>query len=187
MIRFSICFIALGVAAQCALAAPWPTYSKHATHRMRDLPKGLVVVSFHPESKFEIFNTGIDHPLTSRAKGASIHDAATSFLESCLGAGSLSIKSSFEGQLADHVFVSQQFHGIPVANAIANVALNKAGRVVSFGSSFVNSRVPTVPKSAALLLEEEAVTKAAQSVVRSIARSGVPRLRISEVKGPRMM
>lgn len=162
MAILSIRFIALGIVARCALAAPWPTFSKHATHLMRDLPNGLKIESFHPESSFEIFDNGIDYPLSSRAERVSLHDAATAFLESRLGAGSLSIKSSFEGQAADHVFVSQQFHGIPVANAVANVALNKAGRVVSFGSSFVNSRAPALPTTATLLSEEDAITKAAQ-------------------------
>lgn len=33
-------------------------------------------------------------------------------------------------------------NGIPIANAVANVAFNKANQVVSFGSSFVNPSTP---------------------------------------------
>ncbi|EJD49466.1 hypothetical protein AURDEDRAFT_112612 [Auricularia subglabra TFB-10046 SS5] len=158
MVRLSTPFLALATLCSCALAFA-PT-----THRTRELPNGLTVSMFHPESDFEVFGSGVDHPLAARAEKASLHDAALSFLSSRLGGGAeLAVKSSFEGQAADHVFVSQQFHGIPVANAVANIALNKAGRVVSSGSSFVAPR-GTVAAPAPKLSEQQAIDAAAKQL-----------------------
>ncbi|KZW03081.1 putative extracellular elastinolytic metallo proteinase precursor [Exidia glandulosa HHB12029] len=163
MVSLSSRFLALAAFCSYALGAPWPVDSKHATHRARELPNGVKVQMFHPQSDFEVFGDGIDHPLSARAEPPTMHEAATAFLESRLGKGSLAVRSSFAGQVADHVFVNQQFHGIPVSNAVANVALNKAGRVVSFGSSFVKpSAAPPAP--APKLGEADAIAAAAKQL-----------------------
>ena len=102
------------------------------------------------------FGAGIDHPLAKRAD-ESLEDAAVSFVHSRLGldATSVTYKSGYSGEVAKHAFVKQTFvsasvmfywnepstwssqNGIPVANAVANVAFNHDNKVVSFGSSFV--------------------------------------------------
>ncbi|EJD53231.1 hypothetical protein AURDEDRAFT_110932 [Auricularia subglabra TFB-10046 SS5] len=136
MVALTPAFATLALFCASAIAAPWVA-DKHATHRVRSLPNGVSVKSFHPESTFETFGTGIDHPLSARAIKPNFKEAGTAFLGSRLGGtDKFALKSSFESGHASHVYVSQRFNNIPVANAVANVALNKAGSVVSFGSSF---------------------------------------------------
>ncbi len=70
------------------------------------------------------------------------------------------VRSSFTGEHASHVYVKQQTNGIPFANAVANVALNKDNKVVAFGSSFVQvSKVadskPTVTTADAIATAEK--------------------------------
>lgn len=99
----------------------------------------------------------MDHPLSKRAAD-NLEDAAVSFIRSHLGIGpdSVSFRSGFAGEVSKHAFVKQQVvsnnqfmccflcllsfllkNGVPVANAVANVAFNDADKVVAFGSSFV--------------------------------------------------
>ncbi|KAI0688605.1 Fungalysin metallopeptidase-domain-containing protein [Cytidiella melzeri] len=140
-------------------AAPWPASSKHTTHRTRELTPDLRLVTFHPESTFETFGTGIDHPLAKRASD-DLEGAALSFVQSHLGlaAQDVSFKSGFAGDVATHAFVRQQINGVPVANAVANVAFNNAGKVVSFGSSFI--KPSSVPSSTPTLSLQDAIVKA---------------------------
>ncbi|KAH8991258.1 Fungalysin metallopeptidase-domain-containing protein [Lactarius akahatsu] len=65
--------------------------------------------------------------------------AAVSFLASELGVPEDSVhpRASAQGQAAHHVFLVQKINGIPVANAVANVAFNNNRKVSSFSSSFV--------------------------------------------------
>ncbi|CAE6441585.1 unnamed protein product, partial [Rhizoctonia solani] len=85
---------------------------------------------------------GIDHPLSKRGINASPQEAAKSFLESKLGvdAGNLIRKTGHTDnstRVANEYFL-QQFNGIPVANAVANVAV-KDNKVLSFSASFVKA------------------------------------------------
>ena len=68
------------------------------------------------------------------------------------------VRSTFEGQHASHVYVKQQANGIPFANAVANVALNKDNKVVAFGSSFV--QVSKVADSTPSVAAADAITTA---------------------------
>lgn len=86
-----------------------------------------------------------------------------SFIQSRLNVhpDTVSFRTSFENDVAHHAYVTQQVvcdtrftfcinahytirvqNGVTIANAVANVAFNKANEVVSFGSSFVNSSTP---------------------------------------------
>ncbi|KAF9458835.1 Fungalysin metallopeptidase-domain-containing protein [Collybia nuda] len=136
---------------------------KHSTHSVREVAKGLKVISFHPESSYETFGQGIDHPLTRRA-GSTIEDSTVSFIESHLKVNSSSVKYrvGYSAEAASHAYVSQVHDGIPFANAVANVAFNHDNKVVAFGSSFVTpkkiaSSKPTVTVEAAITTAEKAL------------------------------
>ncbi|KAJ7884574.1 Fungalysin metallopeptidase-domain-containing protein [Mycena olivaceomarginata] len=115
----SALFLAI-VYASSGLAAPWPASLKHATNR-------------RPRT----FGEGIEHPLRKRAE-VSIEDWALAFIQAHLDvpADAVSFKCSCAGEVSDHVFVRQAIDGIPVANALTNLAFNKDDKDVVFGSSF---------------------------------------------------
>ncbi|KAG8706859.1 hypothetical protein FRC08_000825 [Ceratobasidium sp. 394] len=149
--------IASGVAA-----APWDPVSRHTTHYVRSVgSQSAKFQSYHPEPVFETYGVeGVDHPLTKRGiEDANSATAAKAFLESKLGVSvdALAHKSGSSSDIAEHEYFHQQLNGLPVANAVANVAL-KNGKVVSFGASFVKPKsvAPATPK----LTEDQAVAKA---------------------------
>ncbi|KAJ7798512.1 Fungalysin metallopeptidase-domain-containing protein [Mycena olivaceomarginata] len=100
------------------------------------------------------FGDGIEHPLRKRAE-ASIEDRALAFIQAHLDvqADAVSFKCSCAGEVSDHVFVWQAIDGIPVANALTNVAFNKDDKVVVFGSSFV----PTISLEDAIASAEQTI------------------------------
>ncbi|KAH8983996.1 Fungalysin metallopeptidase-domain-containing protein [Lactarius hatsudake] len=65
--------------------------------------------------------------------------AAVSFLASKLSVSedSVHVRTSAQGQAAHHVFLVQKIKGVPVANAVANVAFNDNGKLSSYSSSFI--------------------------------------------------
>ncbi|KAH9887360.1 Fungalysin metallopeptidase-domain-containing protein [Cubamyces lactineus] len=145
MFAFKKVFASVLLAVLCATTAtavPYPPNAKFATHRIREISQDFKIEAYHPESSYETFGEGIDHPLSKRSD-ASIEDAAAAFVQSRTGvtADAVHVRSSFEGEAARHVYVKQQLNGIPFANAVANVAFNKDNKVVAFGSSFV--KVPS--------------------------------------------
>ncbi|KAJ7155333.1 Fungalysin metallopeptidase-domain-containing protein [Mycena filopes] len=144
--------------ASSGLAAPWPVSSKHATHRVRNLARGLTLNTFHPESTYETFGEGIDHPLRKREE-ANLEDRTLAFIQSHLGvaADAVSFKSGFAGEVSEHAFVRQSINGVPVANAVANVAFNKDDKVVAFGSSFVPTTNAS-PSTPSVSLEDAIAT-----------------------------
>ncbi|KAG8743261.1 hypothetical protein FRC10_012305 [Ceratobasidium sp. 414] len=148
--------------ASGVVAAPWDPVSRHTTHRVRSIgPHGAKFQAYHPEPVFETYGVnGVDHPLTKRGiKNANSTAAAKSFLESKLGISvdALAHKSGSNSDVAEHEYFHQQLNGLPVANAVANVAL-KNNKVVSFGASFVKPK--SVASSAPALTKDQAVAKA---------------------------
>ncbi|KAG9094550.1 hypothetical protein FRC06_010710, partial [Ceratobasidium sp. 370] len=152
--------------ASGVVAAPWDPVSRHTTHRVRTVgPNKVKLMSYHPPTTYETYGVqGVDHPLAKRGiKGASEVDAAKSFLESKLGiaADALSAKSGYTSGGTSFQYFRQTINGIPLANAVANVAL-KSDKIVSFGASFVK------PKSAPLtqpkLSAADAIAKAEQVI-----------------------
>ncbi|KAG8700995.1 hypothetical protein FRC08_004337 [Ceratobasidium sp. 394] len=148
--------------ASGVVAAPWDPVSRHTTHRVRSVgSQGAKFQAYHPEPVFETYGVdGVDHPLTKRGvKDAGSTAAAKAFLESKLGvaADALAHKSGSRSDIAEHEYFHQQLNGLPVANAVANVAL-KNDKVVSFGASFVKPKsvAPATPK----LTKDQAVAKA---------------------------
>ncbi|KAL5631553.1 hypothetical protein ACGC1H_007167 [Rhizoctonia solani] len=154
--------IALMIASG-AIAAPWDTTSRHMTHRTRSVgPQKAQLQSYHPPSTFETFGKGIDHPLTKRGvKDASSVEAAKAFLESKLGvsADSISHKGGSSSDITEYEYFRQQFNGIPIANAVANVAL-KNNKVVSYGASFVQPKSVASIAATGTLTKDQAVAKA---------------------------
>ncbi|KAI9428469.1 Fungalysin metallopeptidase-domain-containing protein [Lactarius indigo] len=153
--------------ASTTSANPWPSTSKHATHRTRTLGAdgSLKLETFHPESTFEGFGVeGLDHPLARRAGNFDIKAASVSFLASKLGIhqSDIHFRTSAKAEVAQHAFLKQQINGVPVANAVANVAFNDDGKVLSFSSSFVKpsgsaDQAPTVSLSDAIATAEKAL------------------------------
>ncbi|KAF7372721.1 Extracellular metalloproteinase mep [Mycena sanguinolenta] len=159
--RFSL-FLAI-FCASSGLAVPWPASLKHATNRLRIVGRGLALNTFHPESTYMTFGQGIAHPLTKRAD-VGLEEKALAFIQSHLdiGADAVVFKSGFAGEVADHAFLRQLIDGIPVGNAVANVAFNKDDKVVAVGSSFVPttnvaSSVPAVSLVDAITAAEQAL------------------------------
>ncbi|KZV62020.1 hypothetical protein PENSPDRAFT_739585 [Peniophora sp. CONT] len=158
------------VAVACSsasLAAPWPTDAKHETHRVHLVGRGdaaLQLETFAPASTFETFGTdGLDHALAKR-DNFDLESAAKAFVSSKLDVSEddVQFNSGFSGDVSQHAFIKQQANGIPFANAVANVAFNKDGKVASFGSSFVDtsavaSSTPSVSVEDAIKTAETAL------------------------------
>ncbi|KAB5595169.1 Extracellular metalloproteinase mep [Ceratobasidium theobromae] len=151
--------------AQGALAAPWDTTVRHTTHRVRSVgPRKAQFQSYHPEPVFETYGVdGIDHPLTKRGTTGTVEEAAKAFLEEKLGVkpDALARKSGHSSDVVSNEYFRQKINDIPVANAVANVAL-KGEKVVSFGASFVKPKsvAATTPK----LSKEDAIAKAEAAI-----------------------
>ncbi|KAH8991254.1 Fungalysin metallopeptidase-domain-containing protein [Lactarius akahatsu] len=130
-------------------ATTWPATSHPTTHRTHYVgaDRSLKLEVFHPESTFEGFGVdGVEPLLTHQQYPRGIQGgtldlggAAVSFLASRLGISedSVHLNTRAQGQVAHHVFLAQKINGVPVANAVANVAFNKHGKISSFSSSFV--------------------------------------------------
>ncbi|KAI0363435.1 hypothetical protein BV20DRAFT_958322 [Pilatotrama ljubarskyi] len=157
---FASVFLAV-LCATTAIAVPYPPNAKFATHRTREISRDFKIETYHPESSYETFGEGIEHPLSKRAD-ASIEDAAAAFVQSRVGVASdaVHVRSSFEGEAASHVYLKQKLNGIPLANAVANVALNKDNKVVAFGSSFVKAPSKKVASSTPSVSVEDAIASA---------------------------
>ncbi|QRW24504.1 extracellular metalloproteinase MEP [Rhizoctonia solani] len=142
---------------QGAIAAP----CRRTTHAVRSVgPRGTLFHSYHPEPRFETYGVhGVAHPLAKRGLPSTHEEAARAFLSEKMGceADTLARKSGHYFGSTAHEYFRQSFNNIPVANAVANVAL-KGDRVVSFGTSFVKPK--SVAAATPLLLEEEAVESA---------------------------
>ncbi|KAH8978807.1 Fungalysin metallopeptidase-domain-containing protein [Lactarius hatsudake] len=134
----TVLFPLLFVSTTSATPQSWA----HRTHYV-GADRSLKLEVNHPESIFERFGVdGVDPFPTYRRYPRDTPDtnaAAVSFLASKLGVPEYSVhpRASAQGQAAHHVFLVQKINGIPVANAVANVAFNNKRKVSSFSSSFV--------------------------------------------------
>ncbi|KAG8752688.1 hypothetical protein FRC11_008112 [Ceratobasidium sp. 423] len=150
--------------AQGAIAAPWDAHSRRTTHSVRSVgPKRSLFHSYHPEPRFETYAGGVVHPLAKRGIPSTHEEAARAFLTEKLGCGADAIarKSGHSSDMTANEYFRQSINNIPVANAVANVAL-KGHRVVSFGSSFVDPKsvaaaTPRLTKEDATAYAEDAL------------------------------
>ncbi|KAH9020575.1 Fungalysin metallopeptidase-domain-containing protein [Lactarius pseudohatsudake] len=155
-----------------ASATPWPSTFQLNTHRTHyfSADRGLKLEAFHPESIFEasfyLFRFGVKgvDPLPSyRQYPRDIPDigsTALSFLASKLGISTdnILLRAIARGQVAQYVFVAQQINGVPIANAVANIAFNSNGMVSSLSSSFVKLYInPSVSVGDATATAEQAL------------------------------
>ncbi|KAJ7469053.1 Fungalysin metallopeptidase-domain-containing protein [Mycena latifolia] len=155
---FTSVFLAI-VYASSSLAAPSPINSKHATHRTRELARGVKLETYHPVSTYETFGEGIDHPLRKR-DGVSFKESSVAFISSKLGAigENAAFHSGYAADVVTHAYAKQTHEGISFVNAVANVAFNKDDKVVAFGSSFV--KPTSIAASTPSVSFEDAVTTA---------------------------
>ncbi|KAF4616520.1 hypothetical protein D9613_008902 [Agrocybe pediades] len=164
MVFFSNSFFPWLLAALLATyveAAPWPQfYKRHGTHRLHTFGKrGLQIESYHPKSTFKTFgkegkiietnalasNVTGNNLLASAAP--TLKDATFSFVKT-LGIGSDNVQWKSGFSAGDHkvAFLKQSINGIPLANAVANVAFN-GEKVVSYASNFVDTKSAKVAPS----------------------------------------
>jgi extracellular elastinolytic metalloproteinase len=94
----------------------------------------------------------------------SAEDAAVAIVQDRTGvsADAIGVTSTAMTETGSVTFVEQKHKGIKFANSVANVALNRAGRVTAFGSSFVKpskiaSSSPSISKGDAISAAEEAL------------------------------
>ncbi|KAM5541595.1 hypothetical protein V8D89_004785 [Ganoderma adspersum] len=135
---------------------------EHTAMRVREIGADNAIESFYPESRFETFGVeGLDDP-SSTGDEFSLENAALSFVQSKLNLSSdaAAYRSGYANDVAQYAYIQQQINGIPVANAVANVAFNMDNRVVSFGSSFVELESSAVPSNTPSLSAGDAIAKA---------------------------
>ncbi|KAG5644069.1 hypothetical protein DXG03_009159 [Asterophora parasitica] len=115
--------------------------SKHATHRARNVGRGLQLEAFHPETNFQTFGAGLEQPALHGRAVQGIEESAVAVVQSQLDvpASEISYKSGYSTATGKFAYVKQRHNGIPFANAVANIAW-KGNKVVSFGSSFVKKK-----------------------------------------------
>ncbi|KAH9020570.1 Fungalysin metallopeptidase-domain-containing protein [Lactarius pseudohatsudake] len=136
----TVLFCLLFVSTTSATPQSWA----HRTHYV-GADRSLKLEAYHPESIFKRFGVdGTDPFPTYRRYPRGTPDtsaAAVSFLASKLGVPEDNVhpRASAQGQAAHHVFLVQMINGVPVANAVANVAFNNKKKVSSFSSSFVEN------------------------------------------------
>ncbi|QRV77598.1 extracellular metalloproteinase MEP [Ceratobasidium sp. AG-Ba] len=147
-----------------AVSKPRNQVPRHTTHRTRTIGRlNTKFTTYHPPATFEVaavatYGTGIDHPLSKRGiVNATSSDVARSFLETALGVASYEIsrKSGHESERVSHEYFHQVINGLPVANAVANVAIEN-NKILSFGSSFV--KPANIASKHPGLTEEDAIT-----------------------------
>ncbi|KAJ7116251.1 Fungalysin metallopeptidase-domain-containing protein [Mycena crocata] len=152
-IKFLQLLVLAIVSVSSAFTLTVPNIPKHATHNVRTIANKVKVETYHPASTYEAsrivpksmnlrshsqtFGAGIEHPL--RKRGASLKECSEAFIASHLGVDESATiyTSGFAAEVASHAYAKQVIDGIPVANAVANVAFNSDDKVVALGSSFI--------------------------------------------------
>ncbi|KAG7094656.1 hypothetical protein E1B28_005479 [Marasmius oreades] len=120
-------------------AAARPSDATYSTHYTRDIGNGVKLQIFHPPSNYNTYGEGLDVP--SSFFDAPIEEKTVSFVSSKLNvdSGKVSFKSGYTSDNGESFGYAQQVHdGVPIANAVANVAF-KNNKVVAFGQSFIDT------------------------------------------------
>ncbi|KAK0452843.1 Fungalysin metallopeptidase-domain-containing protein [Desarmillaria tabescens] len=119
-------------------ASPWPGYLKYSTHGLKMIGRDLKVDSYHPKTTYKTYGEGKE--VASFVNG-DLEKSTISFISSELGVDPSTIAYS-SGHTADndmsYAYAKQSHDGVPLANAVANVAF-KNGKAVAFGTSFVDT------------------------------------------------
>ncbi|KAF5331397.1 hypothetical protein D9611_011823 [Ephemerocybe angulata] len=127
-------------------AIPSSAPYSHATHHRRKVGRrGLELEHYNPPSTFETFGEGLVQAATFAPGGLDTEARTYAATKLKVDYNTVEFRSGFTRDKARHAYVRQQINGIPVANAVANVAY-KDNKVVSFGSSFVKPNKIADPK-----------------------------------------
>ncbi|KAF9525879.1 metallo proteinase 10 [Crepidotus variabilis] len=121
---------------------------------------------YEPLTRFETYGEGLDVP--SSFIGDSLHTTAVAIVQDKLGLpdGQVIYTSGYSAETADYAYLKQSYNGVPFVNAVANLVL-KSGKVVSFGSSFVDSTQATVASSYPSIKVNHAI-RAAEHVYQGV-------------------
>ncbi|KAH8978806.1 metalloprotease [Lactarius hatsudake] len=134
-----------------ASATPWPSTFQLNTHRTHYIgaDRSLKLEAFHPESIFEasiyFFRFGVEgvDPLPTYRRHPrdilNLGDIVLPFLESKLGISqdNILLRAIVQGEAAQYAFLAQKINGVPIANAVASIAIKSNGKISSLSSSFV--------------------------------------------------
>ncbi|KAK0437607.1 Fungalysin metallopeptidase-domain-containing protein [Desarmillaria tabescens] len=119
-------------------ASPWPGYLKYSTHGLKMIGRDLKVDSYHPKTTYKTYGEGKE--VASFVNG-DLEKSTISFISSELGVDPSTIAYN-SGHTADndmsYAYAKQSYDGVPLANAVANVAFRN-GKAVAFGTSFVDT------------------------------------------------
>nr|BBI93468.1 metalloprotease [Pleurotus salmoneostramineus] len=158
---FTSVFLAVAYASVSS-AVPYDASMKHATHRVREVGRGLKVEAYHPATSYSTFGEGVEDGLNFRAFG-DLKSKTLAAVRQRLGIDERSIdyKSGYSQNSGSYGYVKQKHNDIPFANAVANVAF-KDNKLVAFGSSFVKPKniaasSPSLPLSRAISIAEAAL------------------------------
>ncbi|KAG8690289.1 hypothetical protein FRC11_012599 [Ceratobasidium sp. 423] len=155
----SLSAVALLIASG-VIAAPWHSNSLYHNHRARGVgPTGVNLVSYHPPSVFEAYGVnGAEFSLTGTPE-----EVARSFLQEKLGvtADALTRHAGHSNDGVSYEYFTQTINGIPVGNAVANVAM-KDGKVASYGASFIKPKNVAVKEPS--LDQEKSIARAEEAI-----------------------
>ncbi|KAF5309720.1 hypothetical protein D9611_014433 [Ephemerocybe angulata] len=137
---FSTLLATILLCSVVTLAAPFEQpWLRHATHRRREIGRGLKVESYHPKSQFKTFgDAGATVPASNSLVAPSLKESAMSYVAS-LGwtDDKVAWKSGYTAGETGFAYIKQAHNNITFANAVCNVALN-GDKVASWGSSLID-------------------------------------------------
>ncbi|CUA78552.1 hypothetical protein RSOLAG22IIIB_13215 [Rhizoctonia solani] len=133
---------------------------RHRNHRIRGVSStGVNLVNYHPPSIFETYGVNGAEFLSV----GSPEEVANAFLRAKLSitADALTRHAGHSNDGVSYEYFTQTVNGLPVANAVANVAI-KDNNVVSYGSSFVKpkniaAKEPTLDRGKVIAWAEQAI------------------------------
>ncbi|KAK0490832.1 Fungalysin metallopeptidase-domain-containing protein [Armillaria novae-zelandiae] len=147
-------------------AAPHPAYSRDSTRQVKGIQRTLNVENYHPKASYKTYGEGKEVDLFAQG---DLETSTVSFVASELGLDSFAILYS-SGRTTGQRHELRD--GVPLANAVANVAF-KNGKAVAFGSSFVNTSniapsQPSIDLDSSIISKVEDAFAAAYTGVNSL-------------------
>ncbi|KAJ8087544.1 hypothetical protein PM082_006375 [Marasmius tenuissimus] len=143
-------------------AAPRSKEPRNTEKYTKHIGRDLTVEVFHPESEYKTLGKGIPLP-ESFAPVRGTKDKTVLVVTSELGvpASEVSYTSGYQGEAGEYGYAKQLHDGIPINNAVANVAI-KDSMVVALGHSFVDTSkatnsTPTVDVNSVIPKVEQAL------------------------------
>ncbi|KAG8808674.1 hypothetical protein FRC17_003827 [Serendipita sp. 399] len=161
--------VASVVAVVALVVVTSSTYAAvHAKHKKREITIGEK--TNHLTSTYKTFGQGVTSPLKKRGEVGTPAEYAASFVEQELQLSSdgYRVRSSADTDTGNHLWIQRVVNGIPVANEVGNVVLNKDENIVAFGANFhgddgVRGKIRS-PSSTPSLSVEEAIRFAEEAL-----------------------